>query len=47
MSGSIDWVKPWPAAAVAMDRVFLSYVDRHPARATGKFRKTRYMAALS
>ena len=28
---------PRPAAAVAMDRVFLSYIDRHPGRAPALF----------
>lgn len=33
----IDPPAPRPASAVAMDRVFLSYIDRHPDRAPGLF----------
>lgn len=33
----VDPPAPRPATAVAMDRVFLSYVDRHPARAPALF----------
>jgi len=35
--GVVDPPPPRPMTSVAMDRVFLSYVDRHPDRAPGLF----------